>query len=482
MCGICGIIAEPREEYQSRIYNLMTQLLLETEVRGKHATGWASMDYDGRLGFHKEPVSANEFVAGDNWVGLSYLSLPPFFVGHCRYATNGNPKENKNNHPFVSTDGSLALVHNGVIRGHKRLAEAENIKLKTNCDSEIVLRVIEKAKDSAEGIRNTFDKVFLATHRDGACALIDTKQNSVYLFRNTMRPLNMIRIPELGNALVFASTPTIIENAVRTTLNGIVDFKETFQLKSGRIYKVTMKRNMEPEIETEDVPVKVYRDNDFFSTKLQPPSARTTFRVSDFRTQGELFPVGFDDTPEYAPEEVVCLCGYVSYLWKGETRRCNGCNNYDLSPGMRLQYVGVENANKWVRLYCNKCNTRWEQKFVKGARCIRCDSNQVGTSEESTSINKINKETIWKCRACNAKISKVKVPDYCPNCLRLGKSVSFELQDSSNFQEKKRCHDCGKRIPQNGPSRCHECVIRRSINRKRNRRLKSDSQKENGIK
>ncbi len=65
-------------------------------------------------------------------------------IGHTRWATNGAVNL-QNSHPHLSVDGSIAVVHNGIIENYtdcvNKLA-SKNIKLKTSVDTEVIPNIL----------------------------------------------------------------------------------------------------------------------------------------------------------------------------------------------------------------------------------------------------------------------------------------------------------------------------------------------------
>ena len=112
MCGIVTYIGCPTNTKAA--HELTTALLKKTEIRGDNATGfWASQVGDREsdsIFYHKEPKRSSEFVNLDIWNELSKHKTN-LLIAHCRKSSSGSENNNKNNHPFLSDDRRVALVH-----------------------------------------------------------------------------------------------------------------------------------------------------------------------------------------------------------------------------------------------------------------------------------------------------------------------------------------------------------------------------------
>lgn len=205
MCGIMGFIGNSNNKSIS--YNLSTNIIRETEIRGRDATGFYCLTEKGKkFDFHKEPIPASSFVAKCKAWKKSAIGSN-MLIGHTRLATHGTIYNNVNNHPHISHCERLAIVHNGVISGHKNIAFEHGFYLKSQCDSELILKFFEQDKE-----KNICIKELLKStdnyYAGMACLAIDRSNTKpfFYAFRNSSYPLYFADlINELGQYFFFSS-------------------------------------------------------------------------------------------------------------------------------------------------------------------------------------------------------------------------------------------------------------------------------------
>jgi len=135
MCGIIGYIGNREAE------PLMVEGLRRLEYRGYDSAGLATLT--GRtLHLRKRAGRVSHLT--------DYLRTRPapgcIGISHTRWATHG-PATDTNAHPHVSSDGRVAVVHNGVIENYaalKRQLQAEGVEFKTETDSEVIAQLIAR--------------------------------------------------------------------------------------------------------------------------------------------------------------------------------------------------------------------------------------------------------------------------------------------------------------------------------------------------
>lgn len=243
MCGIFGAVSlNPLRSLEFRTF--ITKLAEASEVRGVDAGGFCGVA-DGIVLADKDkdriskllPVSVNwrQLVFSDNY------SL----IGHTRASTSGAPWIIENNHPFHSD--KYALVHNGVIAYHDWLAEKIKAKLKTKCDSEVLLHYVQSTVNLKNGIKKVYREI--ADNGSYAVAILNKENGEITLFRSMSSPAYVGYVPR-WSAVIFASTIEIIGRAVRESMtisekNAVYKniMENFYQIEDGSI--VTIKPNLE---------------------------------------------------------------------------------------------------------------------------------------------------------------------------------------------------------------------------------------------
>ena len=141
MCGIVGYIGSEQAE------GVLLTGLKRLEYRGYDSAGVAIVGNDG-LSVEKQEGKVDDLrgaLDGQPMKGT-------LGIGHTRWATHGAPND-VNAHPHVSSDGSFALVHNGIIENHsaiKKQLQEKGYAFDSETDTEVLVHLIEEVKHEAE--------------------------------------------------------------------------------------------------------------------------------------------------------------------------------------------------------------------------------------------------------------------------------------------------------------------------------------------
>lgn len=210
MCGILGYAGQPIKEKRAELASLMEWLFKATQIRGTHASGFYSLNGD-KIMYEKQAVPAFQFVRiSKGWQKIKE-NLPDLLVAHCRYGTHGANENAVNAHPFVSKDGQMGLVHNGVLSdADMDWLEQDAVPCETPVDSERLLRFIEKALDVPTGVAGIFDRAVEGSY---ACVLCDSKQGKLFLWKSKGRALCYLNLRKRYGVTIFFSTPDIFRTA-----------------------------------------------------------------------------------------------------------------------------------------------------------------------------------------------------------------------------------------------------------------------------
>src|SRR3954454_1567501 len=134
MCGIVGYVG-PQDSL-----DVVVGGLRRLEYRGYDSAGVAVLA-DGRLSTAKKAGKLANLEKE-----LAEEALPPstIGIGHTRWATHGGPTDS-NAHPHLSADGSVAVVHNGIIENFAVLRagiEATGVEFTSETDTEVVAHLL----------------------------------------------------------------------------------------------------------------------------------------------------------------------------------------------------------------------------------------------------------------------------------------------------------------------------------------------------
>ena len=134
MCGIVAYIGK------KEAYPIILKGLMRLEYRGYDSAGIALINQDKLNVFKKAGKVSNleEFMLHQDHAGNSG-------IGHTRWATHGLPTDT-NAHPHVSMDGSIALIHNGIIENYDSLKQElvrQGYLFKSETDTEVLVHLVD---------------------------------------------------------------------------------------------------------------------------------------------------------------------------------------------------------------------------------------------------------------------------------------------------------------------------------------------------
>ncbi len=141
MCGIIGYVGNRSAKLE------ILEGLKMLEYRGYDSAGICCFE-KGELKLIKKKgkVDALKYACNEQ------LKDAHCGIGHTRWATHGNPSD-KNAHPFLSENNSVAIVHNGIIENFEMLKgnlQKQGVRFRSETDSEVIAQLLQKSKCESE--------------------------------------------------------------------------------------------------------------------------------------------------------------------------------------------------------------------------------------------------------------------------------------------------------------------------------------------
>lgn len=209
---MCGIIGYENHKVTKNDLKILKQVMLESRIRGKHASGVAW--FDGKtFQSYIRPVPIDDLLCNFDLSQAIYNEHEIAIIGHARYSTS----DIHYNQPIIGN--SYAIAHNGVISqvAPEKWKKLFGYNCKTKNDSELLLRALEN-----------HDLVFEKFPGASIAAVVLNKSGEVSAFRNEFRPLWQ---GILGNGIITASTYDILHRAGVRSIKKIKPTNSSLELQ-----------------------------------------------------------------------------------------------------------------------------------------------------------------------------------------------------------------------------------------------------------
>ena len=183
MCGIVGYAG------RERCVEVLMEGLGHLEYRGYDSAGLA-LQREGRIEQIREVGRLENLaraVAGRN----GDLALVRTGVGHTRWATHGRPTED-NAHPQIGGDGTVAVVHNGIIENFAELKEelqGRGVVFRSETDTEVMAHLIAERIEAGETIREALAAVLGRLEGSFAVAAVSAREPGKVVAARHQSPL-----------------------------------------------------------------------------------------------------------------------------------------------------------------------------------------------------------------------------------------------------------------------------------------------------
>lgn len=243
-------------------YELITGIFNNLEVRGIDASGvWGTeAGSEGKVIYQKEAVRSSFFVNDPFWGKLSKINTNLLLI-HARATSKGggNAIVNANNHPFVTEDKRIGIIHNGTIEEAHFLRQKYETKSET--DSECLLRVYEHGFDESieqipgvskeimqrlSGIKDIWSYISTGAMAVAIGERFKDESRGLILFRNDKRPIWIADLRDVLGQIFFFSSPGIWFSAISENTSfdeNIFNHQKLIEMPSNEVWFLKINKN-----------------------------------------------------------------------------------------------------------------------------------------------------------------------------------------------------------------------------------------------
>jgi len=231
---LCGIFAYAGTE---NAVPFLIDGLRSVEYRGYDSAGIAVIGGDGKIqiarrGDHKASLENLAATVGKGHLpGVASGMAGLVGIGHTRWATHGEVNQ-KNAHPHSSSDGLVAIAHNGIIENFLELKDElvdSGIEFKSDTDSEVFAHLVGRGVANGSSLR---ESVVGAARR--------IKGNAAVVALSALEPDTVVglRVGNAGGIVIGTSAKTDASVMASDTIALLPFTNEVIYLEPGEIVEI----------------------------------------------------------------------------------------------------------------------------------------------------------------------------------------------------------------------------------------------------
>lgn len=313
MCGIVGYIGNEKIGL-----NVVLAGLRALEYRGYDSAGAAYVDDKGDIVFEKQIGRVDSLAKELGEVTPKTATA----IGHTRWATHGSPST-ANAHPHFNADGTIMVVHNGIIENYAELKDklqAQGYSFVSETDTEVIPHLLDYYAKTSKDFEKAFQQT-LAQLQGAYGLLVMTAAEPDKLYTARLgSPLVFGVIPKSG--AIVASDPVAIQAHTKEVVF-LNDYEYAVVERNGayRLHDLKAAKHIERATETLDYDASEPQLGDFPHFMLkeifeipQAIQAATLGRIKPGSLDVRLG--GLEDVKEqlrYIDRIVVVACGTAYY-------------------------------------------------------------------------------------------------------------------------------------------------------------------------